>query len=105
MKHLLLAVLAIGLGGQAFAESVPPPIFPVQGMLTDLDGVALDGDADLIFSLYAEEHGGTAFWSEEHLDTLVDEGYFSSYLGLENPIIIRAVGIWRGPLAWHFPQR
>ncbi|GEM_PF-3870621 len=60
-----LLVLAVAVATVAFASGVPK-ILQYQGKLTDAEGVALDGDHDIVFRIYDEPTGGTALWEEEH---------------------------------------
>ena len=57
-----------------------PPRVPVQGVLTDADGVPVDGTLDVTFSLYADAAGQDRVWTETRPVDLA-EGLFSAYLG------------------------
>lgn len=63
-----------------------PPTMNYQGKITDPDGVALNGDYDIQFSLYADSIGGTALWTETHSDITVLKGLFDVVLGTITPI-------------------
>lgn len=58
---------------------------PYQGRL-EQDGIAVDGTATLVFSLFTSETGGTEAWSETHTDVAVSSGTFSVVLGEGTPI-------------------
>lgn len=81
-NKLMLAVLA-GAALFAFTAQVQaqvPDTIPVQGVLTDDDGVPLEGSHDVTFSIYDAESGGTLLWSEVQT-VMVDRGSFTAYLG------------------------
>jgi hypothetical protein len=87
MRRPTLAWLSLGL-----LLVLPPPVFPaapaevpLQGVLTDANGVPLDGNADVTFSIYDMQSGGTALWSETRT-VAVDNGLFTVYLGQVNAI-------------------
>lgn len=62
------------------AHADAPPLLPVQGFLTDLDGDPEDGTRDITFSLYDGPTASSALFTEtQAID--VDEGRFSAYVG------------------------
>ncbi len=82
MRHLLtLALVLTPLPALAQA----PAILPVQGLLTDADGVPIDGTRDVTFSLYDVETGGTALYSQSASIDLAN-GLFTTYLGSDNSL-------------------
>ena len=62
-----------------------PMEFTHQGRLLDSTGSAL-ASGDLIFSLYAEQSGGTALWSETHSSVSLDGGFYSLQLGADQAL-------------------
>ncbi len=57
---------------------------PVGGLLVDGEGVALDGEYDVTFALYAEQNDSTPVWQELRIDDhqlSVTAGMFVAYLG------------------------
>jgi hypothetical protein len=64
----------------AAAQAAAPPLLPLQGVLTDADGVPLDAAVTVRFSLHTAETGGTELWYETQSITPVD-GLFAAYLG------------------------
>ena len=79
------AALVVLLQVPAFAQA--PALMPVQGVLTNADGVPLDGSAQVTFTLYDAPTLGTAFYAET-LSVEVANGVFSVYLGTDvnNPL-------------------
>ena len=59
---------------------------PIQGVLTDAEGVALDGFVQASFSLYASAGDTVPVWAElVELD--VRSGAFTTYLGASAPVM------------------
>lgn len=77
------AVSAFGLA-EASAEQ-PDLMVPVDGFLTDTDGVPVDSRVDVTFSLYSHADAEDPFWSTTR-QLNVEEGSFSVYLGGEQPL-------------------
>jgi len=59
----------------------PPLRMTYQGRLLDSAGNPREGDARLVFGLYAAPTGGTALWSEVHDPVALDNGFFTVQLG------------------------
>jgi len=60
-----------------------------QGQLTDNAGNPIIGDVDIVFRLYHEASGGTAFWTEQHTGAnavSVEGGLFHVLLGSIAPL-------------------
>lgn len=75
----VLMILALGaVIGPVNADA--PPLIPVQGKLTNAQGL-VTGSHDLGFSLYNQESGGTALYSEIQTLDLAQDGIFAAYLG------------------------
>jgi hypothetical protein len=74
------------------SESILGPsatLFSYQGELLDADGNPIDGSVEMIFALYHEESGGTAFWIESHTGAqaiTVTDGLFHVQLGSLTPL-------------------
>ena len=66
------------LTAPAWAQA--PAFIPVQGVLTDETGAALDGEVDVTFSLYESAEGGMPFFTEV-ITVVADDGLFTAYLG------------------------
>ncbi|MCF7918326.1 MAG: tail fiber domain-containing protein [Candidatus Cloacimonetes bacterium] len=61
--------------------------FSVQGVLRDPLGKTVDdGYYNLLFKLYNEEAGGSAFWEESQGSVLVTNGVFGVELGVNSPL-------------------
>ncbi len=83
---LALAVVAsMVVGGQARAEV--PGVLHYQGYVTDPQGEPIQGTLQMTFSLYQNQLGGDAFWSETQ-PIAVSKGVFTAVLGakLSNPL-------------------
>jgi hypothetical protein len=76
---LLAAVVSMAAATSAWA--VAPPIVPVHGTLSDLNGVPITGTRDIAFALWAEETGGLAPIYMESQSVAVNRGEFVAYLG------------------------
>ncbi len=85
-KYFSIAIVIIFIGISSVFSQVPQKI-SYQGVLTDIDGVALNGNYNIQFSLYNTESGGTPIWQEIQ-DVLVTNSIFDVYLGSVNPIIL-----------------
>ena len=62
-----------------------PAFYPVQGILTDADGVAIDGSVSVRFTLYDAPNQGKQLWTETQT-VIVEEGAFVAYLGFLEPL-------------------
>ncbi|MCP4675712.1 MAG: hypothetical protein GY854_09445 [Deltaproteobacteria bacterium] len=82
----------------ANAFAVVPPLIPVQGVLTDADGQALDGSHDLSFTIYESLTATSSLWTETQTGVTVDQGFFSVYLGDETTlpidVLVSADELW-----------
>ena len=79
-RFCFTAALALALLAAPSAHADTPPFFPVQGVLTDADGAAVDGSVSVRFALYDALDATTALWEETRtLD--VTAGAFTAYLG------------------------
>jgi len=76
---LALSTLPITAGATA------PSFIPLQGVLTDENGTPLNESIDIRFTIYDAEIGGTALWAEVQ-DVLVENGFFTVYLGQVQPL-------------------
>ncbi len=88
-----LVVGAALFGALPAAQAAIPELFNVQGVLRSSDGMLVDGQFTLHFSLYDAETEGTVLWVEEQADVLVQVGVFSAYLGADsgNPLPVEAL--------------
>lgn len=98
-----LAMLVLIGAWVAPAEARPPRLFPIQGVLTDADGVPLEGPTRLRFALYDELAAATPLWVEERADgdeVVLEGGYFTVYLGeiqaLDPAVLGPARELWLG---------
>ena len=98
-------LFALGLGTAARAdaqqaEQFVPHIIPVQGLLTDPEGVALEGEHDVSVALYKVENGGTALLHEVHSGTSFDSGQFTVQLGAKTDNGVAFEGLVEIPQLW-----
>jgi hypothetical protein len=66
-----------------------PNIINYQGRLADASGNPVDNTnpgLGITFSLYTQQSGGSAVWSETHANTPVSQGLFSVKLGSVTPL-------------------
>jgi hypothetical protein len=87
----------------SFALADVPELIPVQGVLTDPEGKAIEGLVDVHFSLYSSENAATPVWSENYdgnNQVYVDQGFFTVYLGsligLPVGLIVDSSELWMG---------
>jgi hypothetical protein len=84
--------LVLGATALALLFSVPsvtaliPHMINFQGMLTQTDGVPLDGTYNLTFKIYGSESGTDSLWREYHSNIEVADGLFDVILGSLNPL-------------------
>ena len=77
MKTLIILIFMITVS--IFSADIK---IPVQGYLTDNNGVALNGTANIKFSLYNTDENGNSIWSnQDFLEINVENGEFSYMLG------------------------
>ncbi len=88
---LVLSLLCLAsAGGQtnAPASSLIPSTMSYQGLLTDNAGEpVVDGVYQITFSLYSDESGGVALWTEAHPTVTVVKGLFNAILGSGSPAV------------------
>ena len=91
MKTLLLLSLVTLFVTLPFyyAHTEIPRTINYQARLFDEDGNPLgDGIFLVIFSIFEQEQGGTAIWTENR-DVEVKDGFINVYLGKDNPLNIK----------------
>ena len=57
------------------------PMINYQGKVTDSEGVPLAGSCSIQFSIYGQEAGGTALWTEMQSSVTIQNGIFTVLLG------------------------
>ncbi|MCP4679380.1 MAG: hypothetical protein GY854_28600 [Deltaproteobacteria bacterium] len=83
-KSLRLAWAAAMIVLYAVRPAAASDYLPVGGLLVDYEGVALDGEYDVTFALYAGQEDDTPLWQELRVDDhqlAVAAGMFIAYLG------------------------
>ncbi|MFC2130457.1 beta strand repeat-containing protein [Bacteroidota bacterium] len=79
-KQLLIPILLLLFNTIIFAQ-IPNEV-NYQGLITDENGSAINGNVAITFALYESETGGTPVWTEVKNVELVN-GYLNIYLGEE----------------------
>ena len=74
-----------------------PYLIDYQGRLTDENGVPIDGNVSILFSIYDVETGGTDLWHETQYYVYVSNGLFHVFLGAVGPI---PENIFNDPDCW-----
>jgi len=77
---LIATTLVLASLAAAPARAAAPAFVPVQGYLTDADGVPIDGEASVQLAVYDAAEGGTPLFFESHAAAL-EGGFFTVYLG------------------------
>ena len=80
-NRILLPLVLLLMVTTAFADPIS-----YQARLTDEAGEPLTGEHALSFSLFYEEEGGSAVWTEAHNPTLDADGLFFLLLGEGSPL-------------------
>ena len=81
---ILVTLLLFGLAGQARAAI--PQTLNFQGYLTNTAGTPITGTVAMVLSIYAQESGGTALWTESHPDVVLLSGVYTILLGSITPL-------------------
>jgi hypothetical protein len=96
MRVLVAAVVALMLVGICSADV--PRLMNYQGVLTDAEGVAVDGYHDLTFRIYGSgDVSGEVLWEEVHGSVEVRNGVFSVVLG---GLVPMPEGLFSGGERW-----
>lgn len=70
----------------ANTAAMPPDTINYQGYLTNAQGSPLNGNVDLLFSLWDASSGGSELWNEAISGMAVSQGVFEAVLGTTNPL-------------------
>jgi hypothetical protein len=86
----LLFVLSLAAqtasSGSTSSSSQVPPLIPFSSVATDQGGSSLSGVVNVTFSLYNNQQGGEALWSETQNNVQLDAtGHYSVQLGITKP--------------------
>jgi hypothetical protein len=81
---ILVALFLFGLVGQGRAAI--PQTLNFQGYLTNPGGTPITGTVAMVISIYAQESGGTALWTESHPDVVLLSGVYNVLLGSITPL-------------------
>ena len=94
-------LLATMLSGATWSFADVPTQMSYQGLLLDSNGIPLDGNYNMTFSIYADSTGGTPLWVEMHNNSTrqvtVNDGLFEVVLGEFVPI---TPGFFGGSPRW-----
>jgi hypothetical protein len=74
-------LLMVFMATSAYATSPAPAFVPLQGYLTDAEGKPLEGETHIHLKLYDSDTGGVPIFEESQV-VMLDEGYFTVYLGM-----------------------
>jgi hypothetical protein len=80
-----LALVAIAFSSCP-AMSEAPSLINYQGIITDADGMPLDGSYTLTFKIYSDSASGVQYWFEQHPNTDISDGLFNVILGEDSPL-------------------
>lgn len=80
LNRILSALAATALLSTVVPAGASPPMVPVQGYLTDLDGLPIDGTTTALFAIYAAPTGGAPLYTTTQ-NLTVEDGRFVVYLG------------------------
>lgn len=84
-RYLFAVTVVFALLGSATAMADPPAQVPVQGYLTDSQGVPLDDQTAITVKVFDAESGGSALHSEQ-LTVSPQAGSFTAHLGTNQPL-------------------
>jgi hypothetical protein len=70
----------------ANSAAMPPDAINYQGYLTNAQGAPVNGNVDLLFSLWDAPSGGSELWNEVISGMAVSQGIFEAVLGATNPL-------------------
>jgi len=77
----IISMLIMLLSLSSFSAFAVPPAISYQGYLTDPSGSPVDGNVDIIFSLYDTENTNINSWQETQTSVAVSKGLFNVQLG------------------------
>ncbi len=85
MRSALIRLIIVLLGVivySSLAIADAPNLVNYQGILTDADGIPLNGTHDLAFRIYADSsQSAVTLWSERHTGVIIEDGLFNVILG------------------------
>lgn len=85
-KIVLSLVISVLICSFSHVFADVPQMINYQGKLATHQEVLVDDTVSIIFTIYDDSTGGTAFWSETQSSVVVKEGVFSVLLGSMDPI-------------------
>lgn len=91
---LLVQTVKAGQSVKSYTPAATTTMISYQGILTDKNGTPINGNVEMVFKLYHQATGGTAFWTESHIGTqavAVNNGQFQVLLGSLNALNSAAV--------------
>jgi len=86
MHRFFICFLVVSIAILSFAQI--PQTMVYQGKLTDIGGVAFDGDYDLTFVIYDSITAGDSLWAETHNAVAFAKGLFAVVLGDSEPFAL-----------------
>lgn len=85
LRYFLTAFVALMLAIPATTSAEPPAEVPIQGYITDSEGVPIDDSTEIDVEIFDAQSGGTALHSET-LTVDPEAGSFTAYLGTESTL-------------------
>ena len=92
---VLCCLVVVGMVLPVIAEV--PQQMSYQGRLTNSEGVPIDTVVDLTITIFNDEVGTTALWSEAHSSVAITDGLFNIIIGSTNPL---SGSVFDGPVRW-----
>ena len=81
---ILVTLFLFSFAGQS--QAAIPQTLNFQGYLTNTAGTPITGTVAMVLSIYAQESGGTALWTESHPDVVLLSGVYNILLGSITPL-------------------
>lgn len=81
---VVLLLLSVSVAAQAQAVSSPPHLIRYTSSLAGPDGSPRTGVVGVLFSLYSDQQGGVAVWTELHNVVLDRDGHYAVLLGSQH---------------------
>jgi hypothetical protein len=86
MVGFILAAVGLLISLSGPGQAAIPRTLNFQGYLTNAGGSPINGTVAMAFSIYVQETGGTALWTETHPDVQVTGGIYQVLLGEGTPL-------------------
>ncbi len=98
---LALSLAAQTAGGSPVSGQVPPPLIQFSNVATDEGGNTMNGQVSITFSLYNNQQGGEALWTETQNNVQLDStGQYTVQLGITKPNGVPTTLFTTGEARW-----